>query len=88
MVEMNERRQDFEQLQRFTRQGEQSAFADVVQFYKTEMPNNGWQPSGEPTEMEGVAMLDYSKDNRKAQVMITFDQEKQKVSVIITASQQ
>ena len=29
-VEMNERRQDFELLQRFTRQGEQSAFADVV----------------------------------------------------------
>jgi len=27
---MNERRQDFEQLQRFTRAGEQSAFADVV----------------------------------------------------------
>jgi RNA polymerase sigma factor (sigma-70 family) len=27
---MNERRQDFELLQRFTRQGEQSAFADVV----------------------------------------------------------
>ena len=27
---MNERRQDFELLQRFTRDGEQSAFADVV----------------------------------------------------------
>ena len=27
---MNERRQDCELLQRFTRQGEQSAFADVV----------------------------------------------------------
>jgi hypothetical protein len=27
---MNERRQDFERLQRFTREGEQSAFADVV----------------------------------------------------------
>src|SRR5690349_21392790 len=30
MVEMNERRQDFELLQRFARYGEQSAFADVV----------------------------------------------------------
>lgn len=30
MVEMNERRQDFELLQRFVRHGEQSAFADVV----------------------------------------------------------
>ena len=27
---MSDRRQDFEQLQRFTRDGEQSAFADVV----------------------------------------------------------
>jgi RNA polymerase sigma factor (sigma-70 family) len=30
IVEMNERRQDFELLQRFVRQGEQSAFADVA----------------------------------------------------------
>jgi RNA polymerase sigma factor (sigma-70 family) len=30
MIEMNERRQDFELLQRFTRKGEQSAFADLV----------------------------------------------------------
>ena len=29
-LKMNERRQDFERLQRFTRDGEQSAFADVV----------------------------------------------------------
>jgi hypothetical protein len=29
-IEMNERRQDFELLQRFARHGEKSAFADVV----------------------------------------------------------
>jgi hypothetical protein len=64
-----------------------SAFADVVQFYKTEMPNNGWQPSGEPTEMEGMAVLEFAKDTRKAQVMITSDQGQPKVNVVITTSQ-
>jgi hypothetical protein len=65
-----------------------SAFADVVQFYKNEMPNNGWQPGGEPTEMEGVAMLAFTKDNRNAQLMITFNQDEQKVNVVITTNQQ
>lgn len=65
-----------------------SAFADVVEFYKTEMPNNGWQPSGEPTEMEGLATLDFTKDNRKAQVMISYDTDKQITSVLITTSQE
>jgi len=65
-----------------------SAFADVVQFYKKEMPNNGWQPSGEPTEMEGLATLEFTKDNRKAQVMISYDQDKQIANVIITTTQE
>jgi hypothetical protein len=65
-----------------------SAFADVVEFYKTEMPNNGWQPSGEPTEMEGLAMLEFAKDSRKAQVMISYDTDKQTTDVVITTSQE
>jgi hypothetical protein len=65
-----------------------SAFADVVEFYKTEMPNNGWQSSGEPTEMEGLAMLEFAKDNRKAQVMISHDTDKQITDVVITTSQE
>ena len=63
-----------------------SAFADVVAFYKAEMPNNGWQPSGEPTEMEGVAQLEFKKDNRTAQVMITYDTDTQLTSVVISTS--
>jgi hypothetical protein len=65
-----------------------SALADVVEFYKREMPNNGWQPSGEPTEMEGLAMLEFAKDNRKAQVMISSDTDKQITDVVITTSQE
>jgi len=63
-----------------------SAFADVVAFYKAEMPNNGWQPSGEPTETEGLAQLEFTKDTRKAQVMITYDTDKKLTSVIVTTS--
>lgn len=63
-----------------------SALADVVTFYSAEMPNNGWQPSGEPTQMEGFASLEFTKDNREAQVMITYDTEKQLTNVVITTS--
>jgi hypothetical protein len=63
-----------------------SALADVVAFYQAEMPNNGWQSSGEPTQTEEYASLEFTKDNRKAQVMITYDTDKQLTSVIITTS--
>jgi hypothetical protein len=61
-----------------------SAFADVVEFYKTEMPANGWQPSGEPMEMEDFATLSFAKDGRTAQVMITYSSDTQLTSVVVT----
>jgi hypothetical protein len=61
-----------------------SAFADVVEFYKTEMPANGWQPSGEPMEMEDFATLSFAKDGRTAQVMITFSSDTNLTSVVVT----
>lgn len=65
-----------------------SAFADVVQFYKDEMPKNGWAASGEPVESEGYAMLEYTKDNRKAQVMISEDKDKKIINVMISTSEE
>jgi hypothetical protein len=65
-----------------------SAFADVVAFYKTEMPNSGWQPSGEPAEMEGFATLEFTKDGRTAQVMVSYDEEEQVTDVIITTDEE
>lgn len=65
-----------------------SSFEDVVNFYKAEMPAAGWEQADEPTEMEGLAMLSYSKDNRKAQLMISFDKDKNIVSVLITVSKE
>jgi hypothetical protein len=63
-----------------------SAFADVVAFYEVEMPNSGWQPSGEPTKMDELASLEFTKDNRTASVMLTYDTETQLTSVLITTS--
>ena len=63
-----------------------SAFADVVSFYKSEMPNAGWQASGTPTEMEGVAILEFTKDERTASVMITWDDSTNKTGVVITVA--
>ncbi|MBN1890884.1 MAG: hypothetical protein JW850_23010 [Thermoflexales bacterium] len=65
-----------------------SPFADVVAFYNDEMPKAGWQASGEPTEMEGLAMLEFSKENRKAQLMISKDEEKNVVNVMISTSEE
>jgi hypothetical protein len=65
-----------------------SAFADVVQFYKDEMPQAGWEPSGEPTEMPGLAMLEFTKEGRKAQLTISEDTEKKLTNVVITTSEE
>jgi hypothetical protein len=65
-----------------------SALTDVVAFYQTEMPQAGWQASGEPSNMEGFAMLEFTKEVRTAQLMLTYDTDAQTTSVIISLSQQ
>ena len=63
-----------------------SAFADVVSFYKAEMPKAGWQPSGTPTEMEGLASLEFAKEGSTATVLITWDDGKKQTSVVISVT--
>jgi hypothetical protein len=65
-----------------------SALADVTNFYKAEMPNNGWQASGEPMIAEGFATLEFTKEGRTAQLMLSYDTDTQMTSVIITTSKQ
>jgi hypothetical protein len=65
-----------------------SDFATVVDFYKAEMPNDGWQPSGEPMETEGLASLEFTKDSRTAQVVITYDSDTQLTSVTVSTGSQ
>jgi hypothetical protein len=65
-----------------------SPFADVVKFYKDEMSKGGWKAAEDSSEMEGVAILNFAKDKRKAQVMITEDKDKQVTSVLVTTSEE
>jgi hypothetical protein len=65
-----------------------SMLADVVVFYQGEMPKSGWQASGEPSVAEGFASLDFTKDGRTAQLMLSYDADAQRTSVFITISTQ
>ena len=46
-------------------------FDQVVEFHKTEMPNNGWTQSPDPVSSTGVIILTYTKENRTATVTVT-----------------
>jgi hypothetical protein len=61
-----------------------SPFADIVNFYKDEMPKAGWQLNGTPTEMEGLATFEYTKEGNTATVFISYDASSQKTSVVVS----
>lgn len=65
-----------------------SPIADVVEFYKAEMPKSGWELSGDPTEMGDLYMLDFTKEGRKASLMITYDEDDKLTSVMITTGEE
>jgi hypothetical protein len=65
-----------------------TALADVVRFYKTEMPAKGWKVSGEPGETEGYSQLTYTKDTRQAVVVLTWESSAQQTTVFVTISKQ
>jgi hypothetical protein len=60
--------------------------AVVAEFYKTEMPNNGWTEAS--AEVFGdMHTLEFTKEGRTASIMITFDSDVGKSSVLITVSE-
>jgi len=63
-----------------------SALADVVDFYKTEMPGAGWEATGTPTEMDTLVMLEFTREGNTASLMISWDEEKQSTSVLISVT--
>jgi len=49
-------------------------YAQVLGFYKTEMPNNGWQfRENNSHEYANAAQLTYEKDNRTATINLAFN---------------
>ena len=65
-----------------------TAAEDVIAFYKQGMPDNGWQEGEEGMAFEGMAILNYVKDARTAQVMITYDEDSKLTSVVITSGEE
>ncbi len=63
-------------------------FKTVLDFYKAQMPVNGWQASDTGNfETEGTAMLSYQKGDRSATLIITGNAENNQVSVVIQLHQ-
>jgi hypothetical protein len=51
-----------------------SSYQDMLQFYQTEMPNNGWQfQENESHEYANASQLVYTKDNRTATVNLSVN---------------
>ena len=64
-----------------------SAFDDVVNFYKTQMPANGWtEDESSGFSGGGFASLSFKKDTQTASITITFDKDKNETSVLISVS--
>ncbi len=61
--------------------------AQMADYYRAEMPKNGWTQSSD-NDYDGTFMLEYTKDNRTASVMINTDEETSSTSVIISISEQ
>ncbi len=61
-----------------------SKVVDVVGFYKQQMPAKGWDLEGEPEVTDESASLNFTKDDQKAQVMLSVDQGKTQVVINVT----
>ena len=60
-------------------------FEDVLAFYKEELPNNGWEADEMGAfEIEGTALLSYSKDDQIILVTISTEASDGVTTVLIT----
>lgn len=59
---------------------------EISEFYKTEMPSHGWTP-GDVSEFSGIFTLDFSKEGKKANFMISADQNG-KTTVLVTVQEE
>lgn len=62
-----------------------SSLKEATDFYKKEMPANGWRAAKDgETILEDFVLLNYSKGADKANIMISRDNEKEVTSVMIS----
>lgn len=63
-----------------------TAFADVVAFYKGQMPANGWTELEGGLSAEDFAQLKFAKGGRQASVSISADPANNRTTVVIAVS--
>lgn len=62
-----------------------SSVEDVVAFYQAEMPANGWTESPDAGfSMEGMSSLEFTKEGRTANILVSYNEETSKTDVMIT----
>ncbi len=61
-----------------------STLNDVVDFYKKQMEAAGWTLEGEPTNVESMAMLNFTQGGKKASVTMTSDSGATQVIINVT----
>ena len=60
-----------------------SKVADVVAFYKKQMPAAGWKAGDEPSVTDELATLEFTKNDQQASIMITVDKNKTQVMITV-----
>ena len=64
-------------------------YEQVLDFYKTQMPNNGWQYlESDSHEFANAAQLNYYKDNRTATINLSFNPLNNTTVVVISIGTQ
>lgn len=64
-----------------------SQYTEVLQFYQTEMPNNGWQLNqNDSHDYSNAAQLVYEKDNRTATINLSLNPLNNTTVVVINIS--
>jgi len=61
-----------------------SSVEDVVAFYEAQMPVAGWTQKGETTQMESATLMEFTKKDQSAHIMITPAEEGEGSQVMLT----
>ena len=61
----------------------QTGFQDVVNYYQSEMPQNGWNMGAEQTFANRLSIVEYEKTDRIATVTVTANPINNKTMVVI-----
>lgn len=65
-----------------------TSLADIAAFYQKEIPNMGWELTGEPTITDTTALLDFTQGDKTMAIIIIADDTGATVHVVLGNSQE